>query len=38
MTALTFSQTIDAMFQLGILVALWGVYSEMRKLVCKNKD
>ena len=30
---LTFGQAILSMFQLGMLVCLWGIYTEVRKLV-----
>jgi hypothetical protein len=37
MDILTQSETILAMFQLGILTALWGIYTEVRR-VADNKN
>jgi hypothetical protein len=31
MQALTYSETIFAMMQLGVVVLLWGIYNELRK-------
>lgn len=28
---LTYADTVESMFQLGILAALWGIYTELRK-------
>jgi len=33
METLTLGETITAMFQLGMLVALWGIYTEVRNSV-----
>jgi len=33
METLTRSETVLVMFQLGILTALWGIYTEVRKMV-----
>jgi hypothetical protein len=34
---LTDGETILAMFNLAILAALWGIYSEVRKLVAQGR-
>ncbi len=31
MHVLTYSETILAMLQLGVIVLLWGIYNELRK-------
>lgn len=31
MQVLSYSETIFAMLQLGVLVLLWGIYEELRK-------
>jgi len=33
MEMLTRSETVLVMFQLGILTALWGIYTEVRRMV-----
>lgn len=33
---LNYQQTITAMFHLGILAALWGIYSELRRIADGN--
>ena len=38
MSALTFGETILAMFQLAILAALWGIYRELEKLAEKKAE
>ena len=38
MTSLSFADTIQSMFLLAILVALWGVYTEVRKFVNNKRD
>jgi hypothetical protein len=37
MDALTLSETVSMMFQLAIVIALWGIYTEVRNLVAKDK-
>ena len=39
MEALTHSEAVLVLFQLGALVFLWGIYNEIRKLVVlKSKE
>lgn len=33
---LSYQETIGAMFHLGILAALWGIYSELRRIADGN--
>jgi len=33
MQVLTYSETILAMLQLGVIVLLWGIYNELRRRV-----
>jgi len=38
MNPLTYGETITAMFQLGMLVVLWGIYTEVRNSAAKTSD
>ena len=38
MVALTYGQTILAMFLLALLVALWGIYREVRQIAQKMRE